>query len=154
MSPSLKELSPYHVTEHASRDVPADARLLHDQVAANRVTIKKTPYVTEPYTRRHKTTSWTGVSGSNDYVHQQNRKLGAPCGGVNAPACSLSWLVTRDRACTGRHVSTTESSHLQAFVCPSLPGTKGNYLYRLHFFAHREEVGQYQLKMCVLHSPQ
>jgi hypothetical protein len=57
MSPSLKELSPYHVTEHASRDVPADARLLHDQVAANRVTIKKTPYVTEPYTRRHKTTS-------------------------------------------------------------------------------------------------
>ena len=57
MSRSLKELYPYHVTEHASRDVPADARRLHDQVAMNRVTMKKTHSVTEPYTSRHKTTS-------------------------------------------------------------------------------------------------
>lgn len=90
MSRSLKELSPYHVTEHASRDVPVDARLLNDKVAVNRVTIKKTPPFTEPYASRHKTTSWTGASGSTGYVHQQNRKLGAPCRGVNAPACSLS----------------------------------------------------------------
>jgi len=57
MSPSLKELSPYYVIQHANRSVPADARLLHDKVAVNGVTIKKTPSVTEPYTRRHKTIS-------------------------------------------------------------------------------------------------
>jgi hypothetical protein len=42
MSSSLKELSPYHMTEHASRDVPTDAKLLHDEVAMNRTMIKKT----------------------------------------------------------------------------------------------------------------
>ena len=42
MSSSLKELSPYHVTEQVRRDVPAEAKLLHDIVAANRVTIKET----------------------------------------------------------------------------------------------------------------
>jgi hypothetical protein len=42
MSSSLKELSPYHETEQVRRDVPADARLLHDIVAVNRVTIKET----------------------------------------------------------------------------------------------------------------
>ena len=48
MSSSLKELSPYHVTEYVRRVVPADARLLHDKVAVNKVTIKRTPSVTEP----------------------------------------------------------------------------------------------------------